>query len=90
MGHTGQLWTSFRKFVTKNTRMSQKLSLLAVHLGQSLTLTVLKGLKMKTKTKYQPALLFIQVKTVGSLWKAAKSINYEISQKNFSFLNLSH
>ena len=66
------------KLVTKNTRMFQKLSLLAVHLRQSLALTVLKGLKVK---KYQPALLFIQVKTVGSLWQAAKSINYEISQE---------
>ena len=33
------------------------------------------------KTKCQPALLFIQVKTISSLWQAAKSINYEISQK---------
>ena len=53
------------KRVTKNTRMFQKLVLLAVHLKQSLTLIVLKGLKMKTK--YQVALLFIQVKTVISL-----------------------
>ena len=70
------------KFIT-NIRMIQKLSILAVHLTQSLTLTVLKGLKVKTK--YQPALLFIQVKTVSSLWQAAKSINYEISQEIFSF-----
>ena len=68
--------------------MIQKLSLLAVHLRQSLTLTVLKGLKVKTKR--QPALLFIQVKTISSLWQAAKSINYEISQEIFSFLHLSH
>ena len=76
------------KLVTKNTRMFQKLSLLAVHLRQSLTLTVLKGLNVKMKN--QPALLFIQVKTVSSLWQAAKSINYEISQEIFSFLHLSH
>ena len=44
---------------------------------------------LKVKTKYQPALLFIQVKTVSSLWQAAKSINYEISQEIFSFLHLS-
>ena len=43
-----------------NTRMIQKLSLLAVHL------TVLKELKAKMM-KYQLALLFIQVKTVSSL-----------------------
>ena len=58
------------KLVTKNTRMFQKLSLLVVHLRQSLTLTVLKGLMVKTK--YQPALLFNQVKTVRSLWKAVR------------------
>ena len=69
------------KFVTKNTRMFQKLNLLAVHLKQSLALTVLK--RLKVKMKYQPVLLFIQVKTVSSLWQAAKSINYEISKKNF-------
>ena len=45
---------------------------------------------LKVKMKYQPALLFIQVKTVSSLWQAAKSINYEISQEIFSFLHLSH
>ena len=28
-------------------------------------------------------------KTVGNLWQAAKSINYEISQKSFSFQHLS-
>ena len=50
--------------------------------------TVLKGLKVKTKCL--PALLFIQVKTISSLWQAAKSINYEISQEIFSFLHLSH
>ena len=70
------------------TRMIQKLSLPAVHLRQSLYLTVLKGLKVKTIC--QPALLFIQVKTISSLWQAAKSINYEISQEIFSFLHLSH
>ena len=74
--------------MSPNTRMIQKLSLLAVHLRQSLTLTVLKGLKVKTK--YQPALLFFQVKTISSLWNSAKSINYEISQELFSFLHLSH
>ena len=48
------------QFVTKNNKMIQKLSLLAVHLRQSVTLTVLNGLKVKTK--YQPPLLkFIQV-----------------------------
>ena len=71
------------KLVTKNSRMILKLSLLAVHVRQSLTLTVLNGLKVKTK--YQPALLFIQVKTVSRLWQAAKSINYEISKEIFSF-----
>ena len=40
--------------------MIQKLTLLAVHLRQSLNLTVLTGLKVKTKC--QPALLFIQEK----------------------------
>ena len=40
------------KFVAKNTGMIQKLSLLSVHLRKSLT--VLKGLKVKTKN--QPAL----------------------------------
>ena len=74
------------KLVTKNTRMFQKLSLLAVYLRQGLT--VLKGLRVKTK--YQPALLFIQVKTVSSLWQDAKSVNYEISQEIFSFLRLPH
>ena len=68
--------------------MIQKLSLLAVHLRQSLTLTVPKGLKVKTKC--QPALLFIKVKTISSLWQAAKSINYEILQEIFSFLHFSH
>ena len=68
--------------------MIQKLSLLAVHLRQSPTLQVLKGLKVKTM--YQPAMFFIQVKTVSSLWQAAKSINYEISKEIFSFLHLSH
>ena len=77
-----------RKLVTKNTRMFQKLSLLAVHLRQSLTPTVLMGLKVKMK--YQPALLFIQVKTVSSLWQTEESSNYEISQEIFSFLHLSH
>ena len=56
--------------------MIEKLSLLAVHLRQSPTLQVLKGLKVKTM--YQPAMFFIQVKTVSSLWQAAKSINYDI------------
>ena len=69
------------ELVTKNTRMFHKLSLLAVHLRQSLTLTELKGLKVKTK--YQSALLFIQIKTVSSLWQAAKLINYKISKENF-------
>ena len=47
--------TCFRNSVpslSQNTRMTQKLSLLAVHLRQSLK--VLEGLKVKTK--YQPAL----------------------------------
>ena len=35
----------------------------------------------KGKMKYQLPLLFIQVKTVSSLWQAAKSINYEISKE---------
>ena len=34
--------------------------------------------------------LFIQVKAISSLWQAAKSIDYEISQEIFSFLHLSH
>ena len=75
------------KLVTKYQNDS-KAELLAVHLRQSLTLTVLKGLKVKTKC--QPALLFIQVKTISSLWQAAKSINYEISQEILSFLHSSH
>ena len=78
----------FPKLLTRNTRMFQNLSLLAAHLRQSLILTVLKGLKVKMK--YQPALIFIQVKTVSSLWQAAKLINYEISQEILSFLHLSH
>ena len=48
----------FPKLVTKNTRMFQNLSLLAVHL--SLILTVLKGLKVKTK--YQPAMFIYSSK----------------------------
>ena len=75
------------KLVTKYQNDS-KAELLAVHLRQSLTLTALKGLKVKTKC--QPALLLIQVKTISSLWQAAKSINYEVSQEIFSFLHLSH
>ena len=64
--------------------MFQKLSLLAVHLRQESDYD--SGERLKVKRKYQPALLFIQAKTVSSLWQAAKSINYEI----FSFLYLSH
>ena len=52
------------KLVTKNTRMIQKLSLLAAQLRQSLTLAVLK---VKVNMEYQPILLFIQLKTVSSL-----------------------
>ena len=58
MSHIGQFRRSFRNKVSqacpKNTRMIQNLNLLAGHLRQSLTLTVLKGPKLKTK--YQPAL----------------------------------
>ena len=63
----------------------RKLRLLAVHLRQSDS-----DSPEGTEGEDKVALLFIQVKTVSSLWQAAKSINYEISQEIFSFLHLSH
>ena len=60
------------KLVTKNTRMFQKLSLLAVHLRQSLTLTMLKGLKVKTK-------FFIQLRCVKAWFaKVLEILNLRI------------
>ena len=68
--------------------MIQKLSLLAVHLGQSLTLTVLKGLQLKTK--YQPTLLFIQVKTISSLYGRLQNQLIIKSQRKFLVSYICH
>ena len=73
--------------MSQNTRIIQKLSLLAVSETESDSDSTEET---ESEDKCQPALLFVQVKTISSLWQAAKSINYEISQEIFSFLHLSH
>ena len=66
--------------------MIQKLSLLAVHLRHESDSDSAEG--TEGEDKVSASSVFIQVKTVSSLWQIAKSINYEISQEIFSFLHL--